>query len=413
MEFDDDSALARFAAKDKSGVDREVGKRWFEAVRSSDLVTLKDLLQICPSLLHYHGVGTTYGFIGSTALHWAAACDHERVLIWLLEKGAGIDTQNNGGSTALHSACSNNSPAAVKVLLQAGCNTTLVDCCGDVPQDVLPPDAQHMASLIRGYKIEAALRGTPSSSWSVADMKEALRLARVSTVGISEKSELVACVQELLASLPEPAVKASCVNTTVNEEDSDSEADEDAKEAAREAKEKGNLAYREGDAKGAVKWYTLALKLSREAVFYTNRSAAYMTLEKFELALADGKKAVELEPEWAKGHYRKGCALLQLQQPMEALWAFNTSYKLSETPSAELLNALNHAKRLVEADEETEDTEETEELVEAPRVQPKHAWFECVLCENSTRDYRETTCCKKPLCGTCLMRTGPTCPFNC
>eukprot|EP01059_Diplonema_ambulator_P027200 TRINITY_DN4500_c0_g1_i4.p2 TRINITY_DN4500_c0_g1~~TRINITY_DN4500_c0_g1_i4.p2 ORF type:complete len:414 (+),score=118.90 TRINITY_DN4500_c0_g1_i4:86-1327(+) len=412
MEFDESSALGRFSVKDKCGIDREVGKRWFEAVRSGDLVTLKDLLEICPALLHYHGAGITYGFVGSTALHWAAACDHDKVLIWLIQQGANIDAQNNGGSTALHSACSNNSPKALKILLQAGCNASLADCCGDLPQDVLPQDAQHLASMLRGYKIEAKLRSTPTEQWSVADMKEALRLAKVSTLGMSEKSELVNAVTNLLSALPEPAVKATCNTTPADlQSGSDEEADDDAREAAKEAKEKGNIAYRDGDTKGAVKWYTLAIKLSPEAVYYTNRSAAYMTLEKFDLALADGKKAVELDPEWPKGHYRKGCALLQLQQPLEALWAFNTAYKLSDAPSTDLLNALAHARQLVEGCGDDEEEESAE--VEPPRVRPKHDWFDCVLCDNSTRDYNETGCCHRALCGTCLKRAGAACPFKC
>ena len=80
------------------------------------------------------------------------------------------------------------------------------------------------------------------------------------------------------------------------------------------------------------------------------------SLEKFDLALSDGKKAVERSPEWHKGHYRKGCAYLQLGSPVEALWAFSTACKLSDPPSAELLNALNHAKQLVGADRPEEDT---------------------------------------------------------
>ncbi|KAJ9470928.1 Hsp70-Hsp90 organizing protein 3 [Diplonema papillatum] len=429
LRFDEDTAsaaLARFSKKDKSGIDREVGKRWFDAARCSDFVTMSDLLELSPNLVEYRGGGTSYGFIGSTALHWAAARGSEKILVWLIRHGADINALNNGGSTPLHSACSNGQPNTVRILIQAGASTTYIDCCGDVAADVIKPGCeQQLRAIIRGSEIEATLHRTPQQQWTVSQMKEALRLANRPLAGLTEKAELIAAVQDVLASLPEAPVDPSQVNRgtrsaddSEGEDSPDDDDDDDETEelAANEAKEKGNAAYRDGDSRAAIKWYTLAINMNpRCAAFYANRSAAYMSIERFELALDDARKAIEREPDWAKGHYRKGCACLQLGKPLDAVWAFNTAVKLSSPPSAELLGALEVAKQAVQKDQPSQGGQPSprDGDAEKPRVKPKHAWFDCVLCDNRTRDYAETPCCKKSLCGTCLKRAGPACPYKC
>lgn len=51
----------------------------------------------------------------------------------------------------------------------------------------------------------------------------------------------------------------------------------------------------------AVECYTEAISLDpSNHVFYSNRSAAYAKDKKYEQALADAKKCVELKPDWGK-----------------------------------------------------------------------------------------------------------------
>ena len=54
---------------------------------------------------------------------------------------------------------------------------------------------------------------------------------------------------------------------------------------------------------------------------YSNRSAAYCNLEQYELALKDAEKCVQIAPDWVKGHFRKGKALIGLKQYTEAIAA--------------------------------------------------------------------------------------------
>lgn len=51
-----------------------------------------------------------------------------------------------------------------------------------------------------------------------------------------------------------------------------------------------------------VQKYTEALALTDvdAHVFYSNRSATYMALEKYESAKADAQKCMELKPMWSK-----------------------------------------------------------------------------------------------------------------
>lgn len=56
--------------------------------------------------------------------------------------------------------------------------------------------------------------------------------------------------------------------------------------------------------------FTQAIELEpTNHVLYSNRSGAYASLKKFDQALEDADKIVELKPDWAKGWGRKGTAL--------------------------------------------------------------------------------------------------------
>jgi tetratricopeptide (TPR) repeat protein len=93
---------------------------------------------------------------------------------------------------------------------------------------------------------------------------------------------------------------------------------------AAEWKAKGNAALTGGNYDEAIDAYTKAIELDpNDHVFYSNRSAAYLSKGDAELALKDGEKCVELSPTWPKGHGRKGAALHALRRYDEATTAYN------------------------------------------------------------------------------------------
>ena len=65
-------------------------------------------------------------------------------------------------------------------------------------------------------------------------------------------------------------------------------------------------------------WRMIVLPLRNE-VYYSNRSAALLALQRHRDALTDGRKCVELRPGWAKGFARVGAALSGLERYTEVL----------------------------------------------------------------------------------------------
>jgi len=95
------------------------------------------------------------------------------------------------------------------------------------------------------------------------------------------------------------------------------------KKKAAEAKDKGNKFFLAKQYSQAVEWYTKAVQADpTDSAFYSNRAAAYMGMNKFEEALADSEQCIKLMPNWVKGYYRKGAALVSLGRHEEAVRAF-------------------------------------------------------------------------------------------
>ncbi|WJX60425.1 DNA binding protein [Trifolium repens] len=98
---------------------------------------------------------------------------------------------------------------------------------------------------------------------------------------------------------------------------------------ADEAKAKGNAAFSSGDFETAIRHFSEAIDLSpNNHVLYSNRSAAYASLQKYSDALTDAKKTVELKPDWSKGYSRLGAAHLGLSQFDDAVSAYTKGLEI-------------------------------------------------------------------------------------
>lgn len=127
----------------------------------------------------------------------------------------------------------------------------------------------------------------------------------------------------------------------------------DQKAQALEWKAKGNEFLKAKDFAQAIDAYTKAIELdATNHVFFSNRSAAYLSQGEADKALADGEACIKVNPTWAKGYSRKGAALQSLKRFDEAIATFNEGLKV-DASSAMLkagLEAATTAKQKSEAE---------------------------------------------------------------
>lgn len=226
--------MASSPAAEPAPFAQSLGKDWLDSARKQDLGRMKQLLQAGgKDLARYRGKGTSYGFVGNSALHCtpqrdplpkptsashaspsrvppgAAAKNNCEMAQWLLSPDveADVDAGNSDGATPLHSAAANNSTAMVKFLLERGADPAATDGLGESPRD---------AAMRRGYSSVVAvfdsfsknarlrqacdaLRGLPEDQWTIKAMRDVLSASTSSSIaGLTEKGELRDAVRAVL-----------------------------------------------------------------------------------------------------------------------------------------------------------------------------------------------------------------------
>ncbi|XP_016311965.1 uncharacterized protein LOC107665557 [Sinocyclocheilus anshuiensis] len=108
--------------------------------------------------------------------------------------------------------------------------------------------------------------------------------------------------------------------------------------------EKGIRFVQEGQYTQAVSLFTEAIKCDpKDYRFFGNRSYCYCCLEQYPLALADAEKSIQMAPDWPKGYYRRGSALMGLKRYSEAEKAMEQVLKLDQD-CEEAVNDLLYCK---------------------------------------------------------------------
>ncbi|XP_071360045.1 stress-induced-phosphoprotein 1-like isoform X2 [Trachinotus anak] len=126
--------------------------------------------------------------------------------------------------------------------------------------------------------------------------------------------------------------------TQITRENKENEAKNNQGENAKEMKRKGESLteqgiqmFQQGQYSQAVHMFTEAISCDpRDHRFYGNRSYCYWFLEQYSSALTDAQRAIELNPDWPKGYFRKGCALMGLKRYSEAEKEMEQVLKLDE-----------------------------------------------------------------------------------
>lgn len=95
--------------------------------------------------------------------------------------------------------------------------------------------------------------------------------------------------------------------------------------SAAELKAEGNKHLQAGNYEGAIASYSKAIEIEPDNhVFYSNRSAAYLSKGNADEALADAEKVIGIKGDWAKGYSRKGAALHAMRRYEDAVEAYES-----------------------------------------------------------------------------------------
>ncbi|KAM0884684.1 hypothetical protein ACQ4PT_030824 [Festuca glaucescens] len=333
---------------------------------------------------------------GITPLACAVLRGKSITVKYLLDKGANPDKQDNKGFAPLHYATKEGMDRLVRLLLSKGASVNVLSCEGTPlhvaasygKSGIMQILMQHNADP---HKVVADL-GTPMAAvLSVASgrvsesavLKCMKLLVKAGTnlnftnpdppLVIATSKDLSGCVEYLLeaganANIPsnhgcmtpiEIAANfgrrklveilfpfTSPIQTVSNwtvegiiahaKSRKNKRGDKDKK---TELKLLGAKAVEQKDYASASKFYSEAIKVDPEdATLYSNRSLCHLRRGETDDALLDANACIRLQPDWPKGYYRKGAALMSLKEYKEACDAFLTGGKL-DPASAEIHDA--------------------------------------------------------------------------
>lgn len=120
-----------------------------------------------------------------------------------------------------------------------------------------------------------------------------------------------------------------------------------AEEEAEDKKGLGNTAMTAKDYDLAVQFYSEAISLSSNGpnshVYYSNRAAAYCSLNRYQEAVKDCEASIRLVPDYCKAVARLGLANFYMERYAEAIHAYEQAVKL-EPDNKSHADALSKAK---------------------------------------------------------------------
>lgn len=94
-------------------------------------------------------------------------------------------------------------------------------------------------------------------------------------------------------------------------------------------KENGNQLYKIKQYRSALPFYTEAINLCPDvAAYYGNRAACFMMLNRFEQAMEDVRKAIQLDSTFVKGYVRMAKCAIALGDLMTAEYALRKAKEL-------------------------------------------------------------------------------------
>uniref|UniRef100_A0ACD5WC24 Uncharacterized protein n=1 Tax=Avena sativa TaxID=4498 RepID=A0ACD5WC24_AVESA len=295
---------------------------------------------------------------GFAALHAAAKNGNEAVVRLLLSRGARVDIAGVHG-TPLHTAASYGNIGALKILLDHHADPNRVSEVTGTPISTALDSTKHGLSesvsldciklLVKaGADVNSAHPDTPLVVATMNGLADSIKylLEAGANPGIPDKQYGRLPIQiaasfgkrslvEILFPFTSPigAVANWSVQGIIAHEKSRCSIPKEPRnktmDKIAELKSQGEKAVKRKDYLGASKLYSEALELDNcDATLYSNRSLCYVQIGKAQKALLDADVCIARRPNWVKGYYRKGAALMSLREHKKAVNVFLEGLKL-------------------------------------------------------------------------------------
>lgn len=148
------------------------------------------------------------------------------------------------------------------------------------------------------------------------------------------------------------------------------------KNASENIKNKGNIAFREGDIDKSILLYTEAINNdSQNPISYSNRSAAHAMKNEYEESIKDAEVAITLDPKDPKPYNRMGLALFKLNRYSDSIEIYKRGLRLCPN-NASLVNGLNHVvefcnQQKIEINDNSSIDERIVKLLDLARAHPE------------------------------------------
>eukprot|EP01138_Halocafeteria_seosinensis_P014076 gb/GECG01014374.1/.p1 GENE.gb/GECG01014374.1/~~gb/GECG01014374.1/.p1 ORF type:complete len:413 (+),score=30.12 gb/GECG01014374.1/:1-1239(+) len=112
-------------------------------------------------------------------------------------------------------------------------------------------------------------------------------------------------------------------------------------------KTRGNQSLKTGEFSEAIHYYTQAIELDdNNAVYFSNRAAAYLHMKQYDKALDDANRAITIDSDYIRSYGRKGDALYYLGRYNDAVHAYEAGLTVKPDENT-LQSKLNEAKAAI------------------------------------------------------------------
>ncbi|KAJ1334089.1 small glutamine-rich tetratricopeptide repeat-containing protein alpha [Microdochium nivale] len=169
-------------------------------------------------------------------------------------------------------------------------------------------------------------------------------------IGSQNLAQIYGVYEKLKSTTAKTGTAGSASSSSATAAESPKTVSEEDKKKAEGLKGQGNRAMSQQDYHGAVDLYTQALAVHPgNAIFLSNRAAAYSALKDHESARADAEAAVDIDPKYTKAWSRLGLARFALGDARGAMEAYQAGIDNEGNGGSEAMKkGFETAKRRVE-----------------------------------------------------------------